>query len=91
MKQHTTDLFTWSDADGCGIADVSDLGPEPFIRVYPDACDQGLELVSSRTGRTERFYVHETLRSPEGELQGWRLEPVSKALRGKASLLVIND
>jgi hypothetical protein len=80
--------FTWEK--GKGSAEIGDLGPSPFIRVYPDACDEGFDVIG-RTGRTVRFVVVETTRDGEGEVQSWRLEPAARELRGYASITLFND
>jgi hypothetical protein len=60
------------------VAEASDLGRNPFGRVYDDACDIGLTLVHERTGRQLVLYVHDEHRDAEGELQWWELRPVPR-------------
>lgn len=45
-----------------------------FGRVWDDACDEGLTIVSP-TGREIVFVVGATVRDAEGEIAEWRLEP----------------
>jgi hypothetical protein len=58
------------------IADVSDLGVDPFERVYGDACDVGIRIVSVRTGRSVMFVVHQEVRDAEGDILYWILKAV---------------
>ena len=65
----------------------------PFRRAYDDACDEGLSILSGRTGRVVRFVV--TSVDMDGdEVAGWRLEPVAEDRRlvdRPTDVLVIND
>jgi hypothetical protein len=85
--------FTWSG--GVGSAEISDFGPSfSFIRAFPDSCDEGLDVVSERTGAVERFVVVETVYGTEDDdrsILSWKLEPVRRALKGKTSLVIFND
>lgn len=48
-----------------------------FGRVYDDACDEGLTLISARTGVAVTFVIDQTHRNEEGEVLYWRLVPVA--------------
>jgi hypothetical protein len=50
-------------------------------RVYPDACDEGLTLVSSRTGAEIVFVVTDEQYDGEGDLTLWKLEAVGRPFR----------
>lgn len=82
-------MFTWEG--GIGVAEASSL-PASFGRVYDDACDEGLTVVSSRTGRQVVFVVDATVRDNDGDITEWVLTPVNPAdastVRG---LRIFND
>jgi hypothetical protein len=46
-----------------------------FGRVYNDACDVGLTIVSQRTGRKVVYAISHTQRDIEGDLMWWDLTP----------------
>ena len=55
---HSSRLFFWHE--GFGVADLSDLGPIPYSRIYDDAEDIGFEIHSMKTGRNKLFtYVYD--------------------------------
>ena len=53
----------------------------PWSRLYQDACDVGIFLVSERTGKVVRYYLAETKQDREGDIQYWMLVPVSEDVR----------
>ncbi len=75
-KPVSTARFTYVPGDRLFVAEASDFAGGPFGRVYDDACDEGLTLVSARTGRQVVFAVtHIEVDRREGELLYWDLEP----------------
>lgn len=50
-----------------------------FGRVYADACDEGLTLVSATTGHSVVLVVTHEERDAEGDTLFWLLEPVPTA------------
>ena len=60
-------------------------------RVYDDACDLGLTLVSHKTGREIVFAMYREIRDGEGELQAEEYEPADVRQRGIARLVIFND
>jgi len=52
-----------------------------FHQVYPDACDEGMTLVSARTGEEVDYVVIEQERAVDGELESWTLVPTKQALK----------
>jgi hypothetical protein len=71
------------------VAEISET--HGFGRVYDDACDEGLTVVSATTGR-EVVYVVERTEVRDGELVAWYLEPAELRLRGSLpSLTLFND
>jgi PleD family two-component response regulator len=57
------------------VAFASDLGRQPFGRVYDDACDEGLTLVSRYNGEELVLVVNHTEVDREGDLRYWDLVP----------------
>jgi hypothetical protein len=95
----STELFWWEPSDGMFSQEVSSLtrGPSEnvFHRLYPDACDQGITLVSATTGTEADYYVNKEDRY-DGEIQGWHLLPTSETIRRlprlkNTKVLIIND
>lgn len=61
-----------------------------FGRVYDDACDEGLTLVSAKTGREVVFVVERT-EYRDGEIVSWTLKPADSAVWAAGSILLFND
>jgi hypothetical protein len=85
--------FTWVPETRTFIAEMSDLGS--FDRVYDDACDEGLTLVSAnRPGEQIVFAVTRVERDADGDLMYWDLIPAQPqpAARGCTfGVRVFND
>lgn len=97
LKPHpvSSDRFDFDRTTNILAADASTLGFAPgqeFARVYDDACDVGLTVVSTRTGR-EVVYAVETEFGREGEILYWVLAPADPRERrsGLPVLHVFND
>ncbi len=60
-----------------------------FGRVYDDACDEGLTLVSARTGNEQVFVVADVDVDSEGDVRFWTLKPVDRHL--DVSVTLFND
>jgi hypothetical protein len=80
---YSTDRFTFDPKGKCFIAEASDLDRNLFKQIFPDSCDEGLELVSSRTGETSKWYVNNTQYSndEDHELQAWHLIPTKESIQ----------
>ena len=99
----TTKQFDYDAASRLFTSEMSILsngGRLPvFKQIYPDAVDQGLTLVSHRTGREVDYVVVKVDMAgcPEDfEIAGWRLEPTAQSVRKEPAcrgtqLLIIND
>lgn len=77
-------------------AEISDLGPGAIIRVWPDSCDVGVEVVSEKTGAHVKFFVSHTHVDPEGDVQYYDLKPTPESLRKVPavkgmSMILFND
>lgn len=86
--------FTWIAGSREFVAELSDLGGK-FGRVYDDAIDEGLILVSSRhPGKPDIvFVINHEQRDAEGDVQYWDLVPASLAQRRAVpfTVRVFND
>ena len=63
-----------------------------FGQVYQDSCDEGLILVSHKTGLPIRYAVSH-IESSEGDIQWWDLTPIrgqTKAAKD-TSIRIYND
>lgn len=66
LPTHSGLLFTWTK--NLGVAEESDLGPRWCARVFPDACDIGFRVRSSRTRKVLTFVHVKDRKDDEGEL-----------------------
>jgi hypothetical protein len=65
-------MFNWEQGEGSTF--ISDLGKEfRFQKVYKDAEDRGLTLVSPKTGEEIVFVITDEERDRENELTAWKL------------------
>jgi hypothetical protein len=82
--------FTWEKQDGHLVTEASQLRDyDGFQRMYDDAADRGMAIVSKRTGKVERFYFvsrHEH----EGETTHWEFLPENPECPVK-KVVVFND
>ena len=68
-------------------SDTNGLG-----RVWDDAADEGLTLVSSRTGRERVFVVTDEHRDADGDVTHWTLKSVTgRAVDAQYTLTLFND
>ena len=87
MTRISTDRLTWSKQTRSFVAEISDFNGTnlQLARLYPDACDVGLTLVSHRTGREATYALYQEVRS-EGEVQAWEFTPTRETLRAQPQL-----
>jgi hypothetical protein len=73
----STSTFHWDADRRMFSAEISDLGREfNFEQVYDDACDEGMTLISHRTGQAVTCAVTHVERDREGDLLYWDLLPL---------------
>lgn len=77
--QSSTRQFSYDAATSTFSAEVSSTNG--LHRVYDDACDVGLTLVSSRTGREVVFVVTDEHRDGEGDVTHWTLRALGAPYR----------
>lgn len=87
-KRFSSNRFTWN---GHTIStEASDLQPlsagSMFARIYDDACDVGFQIVSERTSQVATFYLTDTQRDAEGDIQMWALRPIPETERAMPQL-----
>lgn len=85
----STRRFTYLPEDKMFVAEASDL--PGFGRVYDDACDEGLTLVSHQTGTEVVFVVDYVERDREGDLLYRDLRPADPRQRGLGTVRIFND
>lgn len=76
--------------EGMMVGEASTLQFRPE-RVWDDACDVGVTLVSHRTGREVVYVVEDMARDGEGDLLWWDLLPADLSMRFLPPLRVFND
>lgn len=82
--QVSTSVFTYNKQHRSFVTEASNFsraGQEIFHRIYPDACDEGITLISHVTGLHADFYVHETGTDDEGDVTHWTLHPTPETVR----------
>lgn len=98
--QFQTTQFHWTPEDGLFSQELSSLDVSPtqnaFHQLFPDACDEGITLISQITNKEAHYFVDSVDVNNEGETQGWNLLPTSETLRKMPRLkntrvLIIND
>ncbi len=86
-----TDEFTFKNR--VFTAEASDFSDGRFMamfnQVFDDACDQGFELTSSRTGKKVKMTFEKAHRSEEGDITHWSFIPYRNTSFDK--LVVFND
>jgi len=85
--------FTWDAKAKCFITMASDIGDENLSRLYDDSCDVGFQIQSKRTRACVGFYLKETKRDNEGDIECWEYEicPEFKKKCGELTAIVFND
>lgn len=75
--------FSHNIEDKTFSADISDLGPEPFEQIYPDACDTGLVLTASHSGLESRWFIDSTgfKLADDHAVGAWVFKPTPETLR----------
>lgn len=72
----SSDRFTYDAGSFMFVIEASRLHGLSLGRVYDDACDVGLTLVSARSGHEIVFAVSEETRDADGDLIATILRPV---------------
>ena len=75
----STRQFSWHGQEFEYVGEMSSTNG--FGQVYDDACDEGLTLVSARTGQEVVFVVDHVERDADGDVRFWLLRPVGRSER----------
>jgi hypothetical protein len=85
-------LFTWDAPTRTFSADISDLPGRGFGRVWDDACDEGLTLISRFPGRQPAvFAVSHEERDRDGDVRWWDLSPADPRRDPGFAVRIWND
>jgi hypothetical protein len=100
MAPHHSTRELFVHPDKTLSADISDLSgggtKQVFGQIYPDSCDEGLVLVSHKSGAEVRMYVTKTVRDCENDITHWCLRSVPEderllGLSRTIELTIFND
>lgn len=75
-------------------AEMSDLGTgRKWYRVYDDACDAGITIISDHTGREVVFVITYTATDRDGDTLHWLLKPAKKyqGVDEELQVIIFND
>ena len=87
----STERFTYVPAQNMLVACASDLGSLRLGRVYDDACDVGMTLISHRTGKRIVFAEGATVRDAEGDVQYTDFHPARPGEWAAGTVRIFND
>lgn len=95
----STDRFTFSGSTNTFITEASDLTRGNFLhQIWPDSCDEGLVLISEKTGQESLWYKdHDEYSDDEDhELLATHLLPTDCSIRKhprlkNTKMVIIND
>jgi hypothetical protein len=79
--------LTWDPSERRYRGEISSIGG--FSRVWDDACDEGLTLVSRHDGSELVFVVSHVEISPDLELTWWDLVPLTTVTHGKTPAFTV--
>lgn len=88
-------LFSYNTQSRSFVGEISTLviGNGPLSgQIYPDACDEGLCVVSSKTGRVIRFALQEEKRNADHDLEAiiFKIEPSDARRFGLANDITVH-
>lgn len=95
---YSTKQFVYIPETNRFISELSDLNKCPFIQIYDDACDKGLELRSEKTGSISKWYISNTIYSTneDHELISYELTPIKESVHKfpqliNCKMIIFND
>lgn len=84
LSHQTTRDFSYNDAKKSFVSEASTLTRggrcSLFHQIYQDSCDEGLILISDKTGAEVKFVVDNT-ETREGDILCWKLVPLDEEVR----------
>ena len=84
-----SESFHWDAAKRIFSEEASTLQFHNVVRLFDDACDEGILIRSTRSGKVEAFYLAETKRDADGDVTVWKFQPVKPDLN--CTVLIYND
>lgn len=94
----TLERFHYDPKTGVLSAEDSQLRNQSFDghyrwlgRLYDDACDEGIAIRSTKTGKVVRFYLHSTERNRDNDITCWNFFPEDATKTGIRSVVIFND
>jgi len=81
MIYANTKLFAVDPVSKALTVDISELPNDVFVRIYPDACDVGIRVLSDKTGKVSEWVQSNEQRDNENELMFYEFVPTPKSLR----------
>ena len=81
--EYSTKLFTHDKENKIFIGELSELDKNVFKQIYEDACDEGLTLISEKSGNKSDWFVSnfEYVNLPDKELLAIHLLPTPETIR----------
>ncbi len=90
ITPHDMGRFDWDPSKRLLTAEASDLESFQIERLFNDACDEGIAILSNKTGRVVYFVLTTVDRTPDSEdIAGWNFTSIG--LVRPIRVLVIND
>lgn len=71
-------MFNYHKNEKLFTQEISTLGKVKMIQVYPDACDEGFEMVSDKTGQIVKFVKTQTHYN-DGDVTHWEFKGLGAA------------
>jgi hypothetical protein len=92
---HSTNTLHIAPNSKVLVGEASEMGLR-ITQLYDDACDEGLCLMSHKTGECSYWYLSQRVTSPDSELMAWVFKPCAETLRKTPvlegwELRVLND
>lgn len=72
MSAHITSQFEWNSNTRTFTAEASELRTFSIDRLFNDAIDIGIELVSTMTTRSVKCHLTDTIRNNDGDIDMWK-------------------
>lgn len=93
IPRYSTKQFTFDATTGEFLAEASeltggDVARPLFGQVFSDSADEGLILVSAKTGHPIVFYVSMTKRNADNDVLWWSLSMAPESKRQNPSVCV---
>jgi len=96
LYPHSSKKFSYDSETKEFVAEASDLDNRHLERIYYDACDVGLTIISDKTGFAVTYYMANEYTDAEGDVTHWTYFPTTESIRTVpacigTSVTVFND